>query len=31
MKDFFKKLKDKDLEREIKEVINKPILFKRKQ
>ena len=25
---FFKKLKDKDLEREIKEVINKPILLK---
>jgi len=27
---FFKKLKDKDLEREIKEVINKPILLKEK-
>jgi superfamily II RNA helicase len=27
---FFKKLKDKDLEREIKEVINKPILLKGK-
>jgi superfamily II RNA helicase len=27
---FFKKIKDKDLEREIKEVINKPILLKEK-